>query len=90
MARAKIIYEENPRIYTKYNHPQSDDYLEYQSKIRIKDSGKEPVTIKIKLDDHPTAFAPMPPEEHTINAINIIELYVKLNRWFNKYGYRIR
>ncbi|MFT7673446.1 MAG: hypothetical protein ACI845_001857 [Gammaproteobacteria bacterium] len=80
MALAKIVYEENSRIYTKYDHPQSDDYLEYKSKIQIKDSGKEPVTIKIKLDDRQAAFAPMPPEEHSIKAINIIELYVKLNR----------
>ena len=34
--------------------------------------------------------APMPPEEHKIVAPSIVELYVKLARWFAKFGYEIK
>jgi len=38
---------------------------------------------------HPS-FAPMPPEEHTIRAKDIIDLFLKLKRWFGKYGYELK
>lgn len=31
----------------------------------------------------------MPPEEHTIKAPAILDLYSKLTKWFKKYGYII-
>ncbi len=87
MKKGIIIYEEPGFLTAKYYHPQSDDYLDYKSVIQIKDSGKNPVSITLKFDGiYP--FAPsMPPEEHTIKAPSILELYVKLERWFRKFGY---
>ena len=90
MAKSKIIFQERPNIYAKYYHPQSGDFLEYKSTIQIKDSGKQPITIKLKFDGIYPSFAPMPPEEHTIKAQDLIVLYLKLNRWFAKYGYEIK
>ncbi|CAC9605571.1 hypothetical protein [uncultured Gammaproteobacteria bacterium] len=85
-----IKYQEQPNIYAEYSHPQSDEYIEYKSTIQIKDSGKQPVIIKLKLNEQYVSFAPVPPEKHIIRATNIIELYLKLERWFGKYGYIIK
>ena len=89
MAKAKILYEENSLLIAKYYHPKSDDYLDYKTKIIIKDSGKTPIQMKFKFDGIPPGFAPMPPEEHTIKASNIIELNLKIKRWLKKYGYEL-
>ena len=89
MAKSNIIYRDQPTVCAKYYHPQSGDFLEYKSTIHIKDSGKQPVTMKLKFDGIPPSFAPMPPEEHTIKAKDIIDLYLKLKRWLGKYGYEL-
>ena len=90
MEKIKILYQERPEIFAKYYHPQSDDWLEYKSTIQIKKSGKQPITMKLKFNGVHPSFAPMPPEEHTIKAKDIIELYLKLKRWFDKFGYIIK
>jgi len=66
-----------------FNHPQSQDYIEYKSIIQITDSGKQPITIQLEFTGIPP-FAPMPPDKHIIKASNLIELYVKLERLFHK------
>jgi hypothetical protein len=90
MVKSKILYQEHSEIYAKYYHPQSDDFLEYKSTIQIKNSGKQPVVMKLKFDGIYPSFAPMPPEEHKIKAKDIIELYQKLNRWFGKFNYEVK
>ena len=90
MAKSKIIYKEKADIFAEYYHPQSDDSLEYKSTLLIKDSGKQPITMKLKFDGMHPSFAPMPPEEHIIRAKDIIDLYLKLKRWFGKYGYELK
>jgi len=90
MATSKIIYKEKPDIFAKYYHPQSEDFLEYKSTIQIKNTGKQPITLKLKFAGMYPSFAPMPPETHTIKAENLIDLYLKLKRWFSKYGYEIK
>ncbi len=62
MAKSKIVYKERPEIYAKYYHPQSDDFLEYKSTIQIKDSGNQPIVMKLKFDGIYPFFTPMPPE----------------------------
>jgi len=90
MAKSNIIYKDRPTVYAKYYHPQSGDFLEYKSIIVIKDFGKQPITMKLKFDGIHPSFAPMPPEDHTIKAKDIIDLYLKVTRWFGKYGYEIK
>ena len=89
MIKPTIIYEDKPTIYAKFNHPQSQDYIEYKSIIQIADSGKQPITIQLEFTGTPS-YAPMPPDKHVIKASNLIELYVKLERWFGKFGFTIR
>ena len=89
MNKSSIIYEEKRALTAKYCHPKSDDFLDYLSIIRIKSSDKNPVEVKLKFDGIPPYIAPMPPEEHTIKAPVILDLYSKLAKWFKKYGYKI-
>ena len=89
MAKEKVIYEDRPTVYAKFNHPGSDDYIEYSSIFQIKDQGKQPVSIQLKFAGI-RPFSPMPPDEHIIKAPDVIELYVKLDRWLGKFAYKIR
>jgi len=87
---ASVIYQEKMVLTAKYYHPKSEDYLDYFSIITIKDKGKNPVQIVLEFDGIFPFAAPMPPEKHAISAPSILELYVKLARWFKKYGYEIK
>ena len=46
--------------------------------------------MKIIFDGIEPSFAPMPPNEHTFKAENIIDLFVKIKKWFKKYGYELK
>jgi len=87
MKRAKIIYEEKSILTAKYHHPKSDDYLNYISIIRIKDSGKNPIEMAVKFDGILPFVGTMPPKEHTFKAPSILEMHMKIVRWLKKYGY---
>ena len=89
MIKQIIIYEDKSTVYAKFNHPQSQGHIEYKSIIQITDSGKQPITIQLEFTGIPS-YAPMPPDKHVIKASNLIELYVKLERWFGKFGFTIR
>jgi hypothetical protein len=88
--KISIIYEEKRSLTAKFNHPQSDDYLHYQSTIRIMDSGKTPVEMILKFEGTYPYAAPIPPEEHIIKAPAILDLFSKMDRWFKKHGYVIQ
>jgi len=90
MKEKSIIFEETRVLTAKYCHPKSDDYLHYISKIQIKNSGKNPVEMMLKFDGIPPFAAPMPPKEHTIKAPAILDLCLKVIKWFGKYGYELK
>ena len=87
MKKAKVIYEEESILTAKYYHPKSDDYLDYDTFITIKESGKNPIKMILKFDGILPYVGVMPPEEHTIRAPTILELHLKIVRWLKKYGY---
>ena len=87
MKRAIVIYEEKGILTAKYYHLKSDDYLEYNSIIKIKDSGKNPIEMVVKFDGILPFVGIMPPKEHTFGAPSILELHIKIVRWLKKYGY---
>jgi hypothetical protein len=89
MTKSKIVYEEESVLIAKYYHPKSDDYLDYKTKIVIKDSGKTPIQMNLTFDGILPFAAPMPPKEHTIRAKSILDLSVKIKRWLKKYGYEL-
>lgn len=84
---AETVYTESYEITTRYEHPQSDDYVYYKIEVRISDAIKMPFTMRLKQTEDMSSFSEPPPEKHTIKAKNIIELSEKLNRWLRKYGY---
>jgi len=86
----KILkYEENGILTAKYYHKKSNDYLRYRTTVLIKELGKKPVEIHLKFDGIRPFAAPMPPEEYSIKASSILDLSVKLAKWFKKYGYEL-
>ena len=87
MKRAKVIYEERGILTAKYHHLKSDDFLEYISIIKIKDSGKNPIEMVVKFDGIIPFIEIMPPKEHTFRAPSILELHLKVVPWLDKYGY---
>jgi hypothetical protein len=87
MKRAKVIYEEKSILTAKFHHPKSDDYLDYISIIKIKDSGKNPIEMVVKFDGILPFIGIMPPKEHIFRAPSILELHLKIVRWLKKYRY---
>lgn len=45
MAKSIIIYSEVVNLTAYFYHPQSDEYVEYKGTIKIKESGKQPVSL---------------------------------------------
>jgi len=89
MARSKIIYEETSELIAKFAHPKAKEYLNYDARIRIRDSGKTPVEMVLTFDGIVPFLAPMPPEEHSVKAASVVELYSKVGKWFRKHGYEL-
>ena len=87
MKKAKIIYQEENILTIKYYKPKFYEYMEYDTTIKIKDSGKNKIEMFLSFDGTPPGIGVMPPEEHTIKASSILELHRKLVRWLKKYGY---
>ncbi len=91
MSKANILYQENHEVVAEYNDPKlKEEKLEYRYNIQIKDSGKQPITMTLTFEGIYPQFTPMPPEKNNIKAKDLIELYLKLNRWFKKYGYKLK
>lgn len=89
MPRSKILYEEKCELTAKFSHPKAKEYLNYGARIRIRDSGKTPVEMRLTFDGTPPFVAPMPPEKHSFKAASIAELYSKTAKWFRKYRYEL-
>jgi hypothetical protein len=87
MPKAKTIYTSKDYLAARYMHPSANEYVGYEATITIKDSGKNPVTAKLKFDGPPPFAAPMPPDKHTITAATVVELFRKIERWLRKHGY---
>jgi len=87
MPKYKVIYESEERIFGHL--VEARDWIEYKSKLIVKDGGKNPVSIKMKfVPPHPFAFNM--PEEHSITAENITEAYCKVVKYFDKFGIKFR
>ena len=87
MKTANNIYHEKDELFAEYVH--GPDYVSFSTDLVIKNSGKSPVSLTLKLEP-PFPFVAEIPEKHTIKAKNISELVVKVSRWFNKFGYKLK
>jgi len=89
MKNGILKYEEKGILTARYHHNKSNDYLRYKTTVLIKKLCKKPVEIHLKFDGIYPFAAPMPPEEYSIKATSILDLSVKLTKWFKKYGYEL-
>ena len=87
MTTVKVLYEEDSLLVAKFNHPKSHDYLNYETKISIKDSRKNPIQMTLKFTGIPPEVSLMPLEDHVIKASTILDLSLKIQKWLGKYGY---
>lgn len=87
MKSLKPIYTEKDCFVVKYYHPQSHDYLHYDSKFEIKPENKLPIELQIKFDGTPPLAAPLTPREFKFKAATFFDLHSKLVKWFKMYGY---
>jgi hypothetical protein len=57
MTKTKVIYSDVANLIAYFSHPQSDEWIEYEGKIIIKDLGKQPVIIELKFIDGYISFS---------------------------------
>jgi len=83
MPRYKIIFESAEEIYGIV--PRANDWVHYSSILKIKAGGKFPISLEmVFVPPHPFAFNM--PEKHSIKAASITDAYVKVVKFFNKFG----
>jgi len=87
MPRYNIIFESKEEIYGIVQR--ANDWVHYKSILRVKDGGKYPVTLEMTfIPPHP--FLVNMPEKHSIKAVSITDAYVKVVKFFNKFGVQFR
>ncbi len=86
MPMFKTIYHSKESIYAKFQR--SGEWAEYSADINIKESGKLPVVIKMKLEQQPSFFEL--PETKIIKAENITQAYEKIVKYFRLNGLEFR
>lgn len=87
MPKAKTIYTSRDEIVARHLDPRVKEYIHYASTVTLKDAGRNPVTITLKFAGFPPFAPPMPPDEHTITAPTVVELFRKVERWLRRHGY---
>jgi hypothetical protein len=85
MARANIVYTSKDEVAACLMR--GKEFVHYASTTTIKDAGKNPVSMTLTFEGILPFLASPPPEEHTISAPTVVELFRKLQRWLRKYGY---
>ena len=87
MPRYNVVFESIEEIYGIV--PKAYDWVHYKSILKVKDGGKYPVSLEMTfVPPHPFAFNM--PESHSIKGISITDVYVKVVKFFNKFGIKFR
>ena len=87
MAKKKIIFESVESVYGR--HLRSKEWVEYKTVIKIRDSGKQPISIDLEfVGIQPFAFE-MPPHK-SIRAESITRAFVKLAKFLKGYGIEMK
>ena len=87
MARSNIIYETEENIYAK--EMPHGEWIEYQAVIKIRDKGKQPVSIEMTFEGI-QPFAIELPTTHKIRAENLTQAYVKVVKFLESYGFEFK
>jgi hypothetical protein len=87
MPQYNIIFESKENVHGMV--PRAHDWVEYACVLKVKDGGKLPVSLDMKfIPPHP--FIVNMPEEHSIKAESISDLYWKVVKFLAKYGVEFR
>ena len=82
-----MIFESDEFIFGV--EPRTIDWVQYKSKLIVKDGGKKPVSLHMTfVPPHP--FAVNMPDEHSISAESITAAYAKVFRFFEKFGIQFK
>ncbi len=87
MARSNVIYESEEIIHAK-EMPRGE-WIEYSAVIKIRDRGKQPVSIDMTFDSV-QPFAIELPATHKIRAENLTQAYVKVVKFLKSYGFEFK
>jgi len=87
MPKYSIVFESKETILGVV--PRANDWVEYSCILKVKDGGKQPVSLDMKfIPPHP--FSVNMPLEHSIKDESISGLYYKVTKFLNKYGVEFR
>ena len=84
MTKSEIIYQSKETIHARERG--IGEWIEYDAVITIKDGGKNPVTIDMAFDSIPP-FGVELPKAHKIQAENLTQAYLKVAKFFSRYGF---
>ena len=82
-----ILFESTESIYAKSKYREADP-IEYSVIIKIKNSGKNPVSLKMKLVP-PQPLVQEVKEEHVIKAETLSEAFAKAHKFLKRYGFEL-
>jgi len=87
MPRPKVIFESSEVIDAR--SPRSKEWICYDTVLRVRDSGKTPVTLDLTFDSiQPFAFEM--PTNHQVRAESVTRAYVKLTKFLSRYGFELK
>ena len=82
MAKYQLIFESREEIYGII--PRTKDRIRYTCMLKIRDGGKEPISLEMTfVPPHPFSF--YMPETHTIRSKNVTGIYTKVIRYLEKF-----
>jgi len=87
MARLKTVFESDEQVLG--SHPGGRDWVRYVAVLKVRDSGKKPVSLEMKIVP-PSPLACEMPEKHEIRAKTITEAYAKVAKFFARFGMEFR
>ena len=83
----KVVFESKEYILGVF--PRANDWIQYACILKVKDGGKNPVSLYMEfVPPHP--FAVNMPLEHSIKAESISCIYGKVVKFLGKYGIEFR
>lgn len=83
MKKTKVKFESQETVTGRVRG--SNEWIKYEAILHVKDSGKKPVSLELTfVPPHP--FVVNMPEHKTLEAESIAEVFLKLVRFFDKFG----
>ncbi len=87
MPKYNVIYESKESINGYF--PPSREWVHYSIELTVKDGGKKPITLTMTfVPPHPYVFNM--PDTHSIKAESISDAYVKVVKFFRRFGMELR